>query len=191
MEENAFITGNVCPEYAMMKLVSAKEGKWENLVLIILSVIKLQPVEILSCGHSEHSASQWLMLDLSANLIMIANLEISAGHQIWIHTLFALKSIQLRMEFNLNGIKSCTLKLQLNQFSSTVNIVNQEQPSKTLLKTLLATLLVASPLIKSKLFQQMLQQKVQKVKMHQQLYNAVQKYQMFANISKMKKFNLH
>ena len=41
MEENASITGNACPEFVMMKLVSAKEGKWENLVLIISSVIKL------------------------------------------------------------------------------------------------------------------------------------------------------
>jgi hypothetical protein len=41
MEENASIIGNASPEFVMMKLVSAKEGRWENLVLIILNVIKL------------------------------------------------------------------------------------------------------------------------------------------------------
>jgi hypothetical protein len=79
MEGNVFTIGNVSPEFAMMKLEFAKEGIWASHAQIMLNVIKLSLVDQVLYGHMRLSASQWRMLDLCVKLIMIANLEISAG----------------------------------------------------------------------------------------------------------------
>ena len=120
----------------MTKQESAREDKWENHALIMLNVIKHSHAAPVLSGHSKLCACQWLMLVPNVRQITIANQETSVGRRMPLTQKikkFVLRSIQLQIKLNSNGIKTLIQQRQVRRFSSTVSIVSQVSQNRVIL----------------------------------------------------------